>query len=165
MRRECAHSGPTGQSQLSEIFAMDLPQLDLSSAGELVTGAERLERLAARTDLNQGLRVSFRQLGDEASRRLEAAQTGLPRTELPGARVASSCRHATSAGYVPARQQSSRPRRSLRDRTKSFGSPLRPRRVRGQEKVARPKNVGTARARQLNAFIGSTTGPVSTACL
>jgi hypothetical protein len=33
---------------------MDLPQLDLSSAGELVTGAERLERLAARTDFESG---------------------------------------------------------------------------------------------------------------
>lgn len=37
---------------------MDLPQYDPRSAGELLAGAERLERMAARTDLNQGLRDS-----------------------------------------------------------------------------------------------------------
>ena len=47
-------------------FAMDLPQFDSRSAGKLLAGAERFERLAARTDLNQGLRDRFRQLADEA---------------------------------------------------------------------------------------------------
>ena len=50
-------------------FAMDLPQFDSRSAGKLLAGAERFERLAARTDLNQGLRDSFRRLADEARRR------------------------------------------------------------------------------------------------
>ena len=37
---------------------MDLLQFDSRSAGQLLAGAERFERLAARTDLNQGLRDS-----------------------------------------------------------------------------------------------------------
>jgi hypothetical protein len=41
---------------------MDLRHFDSRSAAELLADAERFERLAARTDLNQGLRDSFRQL-------------------------------------------------------------------------------------------------------
>lgn len=48
---------------------MDLPQFDSPSAAELLADAERFERLAARTDLNQGLRDNFRQLADETRRR------------------------------------------------------------------------------------------------
>ena len=48
---------------------MDLPHLDSRSAAELLADAERFERLAARTYLNQSLRDSFRQLAGEVRRR------------------------------------------------------------------------------------------------